>query len=672
MLLTPATAIMNRLSCSKKMLIISVAFILPMIVMQSLLVSEQLTAINVAKQEQLGVNYFKVLRPLIQHFPEHRGMTNTYLSGKTQLKPKILSKRQQISEDIRQVDLLNTELGGIFKASGQWNTIKSQWQQLQNSAFSDEKTTVFTRHSQLVSQLFSLISHISDNSGLTTDPELESFYIAQSAMRSLPNIVEYLGQARGMASGIVMRQQISSIESGTLFSLIATIERNVNVLEKSYTVIAQVNPQLAMHIKSNIHDAANQAKHYLDYLKKEVLLTETISVSSEAVFSQGTQVIQLNFQLMDKLLPELTLLLQTRSQQLNIKMLTLAALGLFFTLLAIYLSLGFRASLITAIEGIKHSSSQLAKGDLRTRLALDNQDEFADVADSFNSMADNFSGLVHQLNTSINQLVSSSTELSSISQTTNSGVQQQQSEVEEVAVAMIEMASSVEEVAQSASNTAGKTQEAHKKAEEGQSIVSNSITSISALSEEIGLAMSVVEQVETDGQNIGSVLDVIKSIAEQTNLLALNAAIEAARAGEYGRGFAVVADEVRTLASRTQDSTTEIENMIERLQVGTHKAVNAMKLSQERSYSTISETEKEGQFLGHITTAVMDIDSMCTQIASAAEQQSAVAANISQSIEQINGITGETAQGATQVNQSSQNLTHLANELKSVISQFKV
>lgn len=237
---------------------------------------------------------------------------------------------------------------------------------------------------------------------------------------------------------------------------------------------------------------------------------------------------------------------------------------------------------------------------------------------------------------------------------------------------MTEMAATVQEVARSASATAVATQSAHQQASSGRAIVSNSVSAISSLSEEILVATSVVKQLEADGESIGSVLDVIKSIAEQTNLLALNAAIEAARAGEQGRGFAVVADEVRTLASRTQDSTTEIQNMIERLQEGTRKAVSVMSESQGRTESTIQETQKESEFLEHITVAVTEIDDMCTQIASASEEQSAVANDISRSVDHINQVTIEAAQSSQQVTESSEGLAHLASDLKALIARFRV
>ncbi len=672
MLTRSATALMNRLSCSNKMLLISIAFLLPLIITFSLLTKEQLTAIDVAQKEQQGLQYILPLRQLIQHFPEHRGMTNAYLSGKTEFKRKLLAKREQITQDIRAIDKVDQQLGAQLASSAQWSTIKVTWQRLAADAFTGQAKDIFQRHTQLIALVLELVSTISDNSGLTMDPDLESFYIASSIVNALPQTVENLGQARGMSSGLAAKAHISTQESIKLSSLLATVQKSISALKRSAKVISQSNPEVSHKINANLDTATTKATNYLRYLNRNILQARPMTVSASEVFSKGTEAIKANFVLLDQLLPELRLLLSQRIEQLNSKLLILSSLVIFFTLLALYLFVGFYYSFNTAVMAINKASGQLAKGDLRARLSLDNQDEFAEVARSFNGMADQFLEIIRQLELAVEQLASGAEELSMTSAQTNQSTLSQQQEVEQVATAMTEMAATVQEVAKSASTTANATQAAHQEANKGQTIVAQSVSAIGALSEEISIATDVVKQLETDGESIGSVLGVIKSIAEQTNLLALNAAIEAARAGEQGRGFAVVADEVRTLASRTQDSTTEIESMIERLQQGTTQAVEVMSKSHERTQTSINETQKESEFLNNITHSVTAIDDMCTHIASASEEQSAVANDISRSIEHINQSTIEATQASQQVSESSDNLAHLASDLQSLISRFQV
>jgi len=672
MLTAPATALMNQLSCSKKMLLISMAFITPLVFTTYFLVNEQMVSVKFAKSELTGVEYIVPVRQLVQHFPEHRGMTNAYLSGKESFKPKILAKRMQLAEDIRLIDEVDQKLGSQLGTTEKWTNIKRTWSRLESEAFNGPAKDVFARHTQLIAEVLDLVKHVSDTSNLTLDPELDSFYIKEAIVTLLPQVVENLGQARGMSSGLAARQSVSQKESIKLTSLISTVQKNINDLKRGMRVLGQANADLSNKISSQVQQTITGSEQYLNFLTTKILNASQVTVQSSTVFSKGTETIKANFNILDMLAPELKGLLQQRVDGLYGKMTMVLSIVVGITLLAIYLFSGFYQSFETAIAKLQETARALALGNLVPRVRLDNKDEFADLAESFNSMADQFSDVIRQLEVSIDVLASSTEEMSMTSQETNRGVQQQQEQIEQVATAMTEMASTVQEVAKSASDTAVATQGAHKSATEGQALIGHTKTVINGLSEEIDVATNVVQELADDGEKIGGVLGVIQSIAEQTNLLALNAAIEAARAGENGRGFAVVADEVRTLASRTQESTEEIQAMIERLQAGTAKAVNVMIEGKKRSENTVTETNKENEMLEEIASSVINIDDMATHIASASEEQAAVAEEMSRNISNISAVTEQSAQSSLQISQSSEELAKLASDIQGLISRFKV
>ncbi|NHZ69797.1 MAG: methyl-accepting chemotaxis protein, partial [Thermotogales bacterium] len=259
-----------------------------------------------------------------------------------------------------------------------------------------------------------------------------------------------------------------------------------------------------------------------------------------------------------------------------------------------------------------------------------------------------------------------------VTSTTREGVQRQKSEIDQVATAMTEMAATVQEVARNAATAAGAARDANEEAGSGKRVVKETIQAINSLAGEVQSASDVINQLAADSEAIGGVLDVIRGIAEQTNLLALNAAIEAARAGEQGRGFAVVADEVRTLAQRTQTSTQEIQSMIEKVQSGARNAVNVMESGREQAAGSVSKAGEAGTSLETINSAVSAINDMNMQIASAAEEQSAVAEEINRNIVNIGIVADETADGSNKIANANEDLVRLGGQLQSIVSMFKV
>jgi methyl-accepting chemotaxis protein len=311
-------------------------------------------------------------------------------------------------------------------------------------------------------------------------------------------------------------------------------------------------------------------------------------------------------------------------------------------------------------------------GDLTRRLDESGDNEISRLARAFNHFAEKVRVMVSQVYGSTTQLASAAEEMSAITEETNRGTQQQQSETSQVVTAMNQMTATVQEVARHATDAASAANKADQASIEGKQVVIATMQAIENLSSEVHAAASVISQLEKDSENIGAVLDVIKGIAEQTNLLALNAAIEAARAGEQGRGFAVVADEVRNLASKTQQSTQEIHDMIARLQAGAQSAVKVMAESRTRAEDSVSQAARAGTSLEAITSAVSLIKDMNTQIATAAEEQSAVAEEINRNVVNISDIVDRTAEGASQTSVASEQLARLAGELQQLVNQFKV
>jgi methyl-accepting chemotaxis protein len=326
--------------------------------------------------------------------------------------------------------------------------------------------------------------------------------------------------------------------------------------------------------------------------------------------------------------------------------------------------------LSNAVEAMKDIAE--GEGDLTARLDASGKDEIGQLATAFNGFISKMQALIREVTSSTSQLSAAAEEMSMITGETRNGVQRQQSETALVATAINEMSSTVHEVAQNAEVAASGANQADNQVEKGKQIVSLTVASIRKLASEVETAGTVIGQLEKDSESIGSVLEVIRGIAEQTNLLALNAAIEAARAGEQGRGFAVVADEVRNLASRTQESTQEIQEMIERLQKGSRDAVAAMEAGQEQAQQTVEKASQAEVSLNEISTAVAQINEMNAHIAEASRQQGQVVEEININIVNITEVADNSANGAEQLSTASQEMANLAVNLESQVSRFKI
>ena len=312
------------------------------------------------------------------------------------------------------------------------------------------------------------------------------------------------------------------------------------------------------------------------------------------------------------------------------------------------------------------------EGDLTRRLTITSQDELGELAGSFNRFVDKIHGLVRQITEMTSQLTGLVTQVSAQAQRSDQAMERQRHETDQVATAINEMSAAAQEVAKSAQNAAVAAQQTDEEGQAAKRVVAGSIVKIHALVDDIRSSGVSLDSLQKDVSSIVSVLGVIRSIADQTNLLALNAAIEAARAGEAGRGFAVVADEVRALASRTQISTQEIQGMIDRLQSGTQSAVEAMRRSSEAGDGTSAQANEAGASLDAMAQLIGTINSMNAQIASAAEEQTAVAEEINRSVHHIaaavDSVADETQLGA----QTTRSLADLGQRLGGLVGQFRI
>ncbi|HWH85410.1 MAG TPA: methyl-accepting chemotaxis protein [Pseudomonas sp.] len=341
-------------------------------------------------------------------------------------------------------------------------------------------------------------------------------------------------------------------------------------------------------------------------------------------------------------------------------------------LATVVLAMLLTRSIVRPLSSAVDAAESVAKGDLTRPIETHGNDEVSRLLKALATMQQNLRETLQGISGSATQLATAADELSAVTVDSTQGLQQQNDEIEQAATAVNQMTAAVEEVARNAVSTSDATRQSSQSAQLGQERVSETATAINALASDVQHTGELVQSLANQSQDIGKVLDVIRAIAEQTNLLALNAAIEAARAGESGRGFAVVADEVRALAYRTQQSTQEIEQMVQGMRSGSSLALDSMQASASRAASTLILAERAGEALVTITASVHEIHERNLVIASAAEEQAQVAREVDRNLVNIRDLSVRSAAGADQTSASSHELSQLANALQGMVRRFQL
>lgn len=423
-------------------------------------------------------------------------------------------------------------------------------------------------------------------------------------------------------------------------------------------LLTQFNQAHANYIKA-MHDIHNLI------IKRNSIINNTLDIVGPEVAKAVKDVKLSVMREQDKLGPELK-----ANTDKSVKT------TVFLAFAAIALGVGAAYSLtlyITKpIKQAAEAANRLAEGDLTVSVVNTAKDETGVLLDAVQNTATNLKQMISTISNASVELASASEELAVVTEQTSQGIIQQEQETEMVVTAMSEMTATVHDVADNAANTADAASKANQEASSGSRIVGLAITSIASLADNVNQSSEKLNEVQSEVNNITNILDVIREISDQTNLLALNAAIEAARAGEHGRGFAVVADEVRSLAARTQDSTLEIQNIIELLISSTQNTVEVMKEGKEQADICIEQATDANKALEAITLAISMINDMSIQIAGASEQQSIVAEDINKNVVNVKRIAEENAVASSQTRSSSTEIAKLADNLNQLVAKFSV
>lgn len=533
--------------------------------------------------------------------------------------------------------------------------------QMQDSEIDTQQITLYMRLIKSFYSDFNEVVRLQKRIGLHQDDGL------YGQLRSAVHEVESLLNQQDEYQLLTLMLQLRRAEKDFMLRLdekyLASFQDHVDTLQQKIT-----SSSLSQNIKSNLKNLLSNYQSAFQTLVK-TQLELGVDLDSGAL-GRMQQSVEQSDQLVMQLVADTKLQVEASIAKAQSVAIMVFIISGIIVLTLVYLT---SRSIIVPVERIYQSINKIRRNnDLTVTIEQIGNDEITIMSKDFNSLIGDFNNLINEVSGALNALNIATENLSESTAATSSGMQDQLHEADMVATAATEMQATIQDISHNTEAAAKKAESTNLSAQQGRSEVESTVAHIRGLSDSLEHASSVVSLLEKDGETIGSVLDVIRAIADQTNLLALNAAIEAARAGEQGRGFAVVADEVRSLAQRTQESTSEIEGIINTLQQRTQEVVSIMHQCRSQGDESASQANRAGELLGAITEDVQTIMEMSTQIAVAIDQQSQVASEVNKNVVSIRDIARNTSGHAANNAQTSEEVSAQARVLFAAIDKFKV
>ena len=607
---------------------------------------------------------------LLHELQKERGLTAGYLGAKgAKFEAEIKKQRTVVTAVLTEYQSFYADFNKSDVDSGVLEAISSIDERLsslpgirgQVDSLSIKTTEALSFYTKNNAMLLSLISQLAKQ---TTNSEMS---IMATAFVAFLQSKERAGIERAVLSNTFSRDNFGP-GMADKFKRLLNDQQTYTSMFNEYASAKQKNFYSEIMVGSVVKDVQNMRNIALQRANKGIF-----GIDAGVWFSNKTKEINALKKIEVFIINDMLSICESLIGSAKSSLILALGLTLFGLVLSVSVCVYFMRGILIPIRQLSDAIEKVeSNNDLSLRINVDSKDELAHVATALNRMFDSFNEIVSRVSSDTMQVSGSSEQLARVSRSNKEDVSIQNENTEMLATAMNEMVATAQEIAGSAQRAADSASIASDEAEQGRDVVASTVSEIHNLANDMNAAEESIVAVDKYSSEIGGILDVIKDIAEQTNLLALNAAIEAARAGEQGRGFAVVADEVRTLACRTQESTQDIQNKIERLQSQTKDAVGVMQKSKSQVGISVENVEKTGVSLECIVNAVNDINNMNTQIASAAEEQNCVSEEINRNVIVIKDAVENSMAGANEITCASESLGELSTDLSGLVAKFKI
>lgn len=658
---------LSNVSLPKKFAIVLSVLMLAILVLLVQLESQIWASLQTTQNEIAGALSLQSLNKLMDKSQRHRGLFNRQLNGDATVIEELKLVRQELNTDMQ---AFTTSLNsGWADTQSRTKQLKQSWEQISNKLPQMSAAESFEAHTRLIEEMITLARVLADESELTLDPEMPTYYLMSNSAFTLPSAVEYLAKIRGKVSGELAKPNPDPRVLQQAMGLHQVLKSESSDLRESLAKVQAAKVALA----PNLLGEANSAQQSIENLGATLsgMAQGQMQVSAEDFFKQTSAGIQALHRYQDSTLESLRALLSSRAQSLTFKIWTTLLLSIALLTAAAIMAYLIFSGLSLRIKKVLQHSQEVAQGDLTKPLTLKSGDEVGQLATSIESVRSFQSGLVKQLQSTANELVNTSRSLADSSDVVRSRASQQTDSAGSVAASIEEMTVSISQIAGHASDAFGLTQEVGHYSQLGRNsvaVASDSMETIGQASVELS---KTIHDLGESSNAISTIVQVIHDIANQTNLLALNAAIEAARAGEQGRGFAVVADEVRKLAEKTSQSTNQISDLISTIQREADSAVTQVASWGEMISNGRAQSSQADSVMIDIQGRASSASNAVNEISNSIREQSEASNLIAQQVEMIARMTEESGEAVQAVDQIVRSIEQFSSSIQSQVNQFK-
>lgn len=640
-LLAPAIALMQRLRLLPKFALVTMVFMAPLLLVLALLYAELNKAVTTAERERIGVRYVVALEDMMRMTQRHRALRHLQLSGNSDVKDQTERVRSDLKKQLSTLDAIDKK-SQVLNLGKAWQEVRAAWEATDGKIPAAKAKNSYADHTAVIQQITKLTSLVADKSGLTLDPELDSYHLTSMLVNGLPPIADTLSTLAGRGAAYIDTGLLEANEDVMLNSSVMITRRDLARVPVQFEAVFRKNSDLRRSLESHL-SAVSQATAFLDRAEDEVLKSYN-QTSGKEFFEAGSKSMDSIYAAAHAAAVELDSLLAQRVELYSARLYLIVAAVLAGLILTAYLLTGFYVSFSHEVRALEHAVERAAAGDLTAHIVSDAKDEIGGLVNAFGKMNGDLAQLVTQVRTASETITQASFEIAADSRNLSSRTESQASSLQQTASSMEELTATVRQNDRHASEANTLALSAAQVAEKGGHAV--------------GQVVETMGAIKQSSSRIIDIIQVIDGIAFQTNLLALNAAVEAARASEQGRGFAVVASEVRSLAQRSAAAAREIKGLIE----------NSVK-QVEQGNTLVSAA---GGTMKEIVTSVQKVARIMNDMTAASREQTSGIEQVNQALSQMDEVTQRNAVLVEHAAEAADSLQRQAEVLSAAVEVFKL